>query len=180
MSHDFTESRYTDLRIATTARGGTSAPTLANVNATGIYAYQFIVGVDELHFSVQLPHGWDQGILYPHVHWCNSATWTSGAVEWTMDYIVTLPHGNTVFSGKQTITASGLTSGTAYGSQASAFPSIDLSNIGGTDYRSVSTLMLVRLSRSANTMNAGNPFLLEFDIHYGIRSPGTINTNIEP
>jgi hypothetical protein len=180
MSHDYISTRYTDLRISTTARSGASAPDFANVNSTGIYAYQFTSPTHELHFSVQLPHGWDKGILKPHVHWCNSANWTSGTVEWTMDYVVTKPNGDTVFSGKQTITATGGTSGTAYGSHVAAFPDIDLTNIGGIDYTSISTLMFVRLSRSANTMDAGNPFLIEFDMHYGIRSPGTINTNIEP
>lgn len=181
MSHDFIDTRYDDLRIATTARTGASAPSLVNVNSTGIYAYEFTSTNKELHFSAQLPHGWNKGIIKPHIHWLPSVTWTSGTCTFTLDYIVGKPTQGAVWSAKQTLTVNSATSGTAWTSQISSFSDIDLSNLGGIDYTSISTLLLVRLAVTANSMSpASTPFLVEFDIHFARNRMGTVNAASEP
>lgn len=181
MSTEFINKRWTDFRVAVAARSGGSSPTLANFNATGIYDWQFTSNVDELHFSAQMPHGWDRNtLLYPHIHWSNSAAWTSGQVTWQLDYVVGAPAGGVVWSPVQTLTVLGPTSGGAYTGLVSDFSAIDISNINGIDYRRVSALFKFRLKRPSNTMNAGNPFLGEFDLHYALDKNGTIGINTEP
>lgn len=181
MSNEFVNGKWTDLRVATTARAGASAPTLSNFNSTGIYAYKFTSNTHELHFSAQMPHGWNKNtLLHPHIHWTHDSTWTSGQVTWTLEYVTNKPGNGDPWSAKQTLTANGPTSGTAYHNIATDFSTIDVSNIGGVDYRSISTLFLFRLVRSGNTTNAGDPFLVEFDLHYAIDKHGTVGINTEP
>lgn len=124
---------------------------------------------EEVHFTVQLPHGYRTGsTLKPHVHW-TPTTADAGNVVWQFEYTVQ-EVGGTFAAGTLadcTTTAAG---GTAWVHKITACPDIDDSGLG------ISSVMYGRLMRDgdhASDTYEADVALIGFDIHFEMDSPGS-------
>ena len=171
--------RWDDVRIdATTAKiGGVRVPDFAKfrndgLGSVGVYAYMFDgTNADELFFSVQLPHSYDEGTdLKPHVHW-SPMTAGSGNVVWGLECSTAPLNGTFPATSFSTVTTGA--GGTQYKHQvASLSPDISGSGLG------ISSVLLCRLYRngpSGSDTFAGDAALLEIDFHYQMDSIGSAN-----
>ncbi len=88
-------TQYDDIRIATTSttRGGSNDPdftrSFRNGSSQGVFTWYFSPTTEEeLYFTVQLPHNWEQGTdIYPHVHWFVKSNGGVGQdVCWGLEY----------------------------------------------------------------------------------------------
>lgn len=56
----------------------------------GIWLYSFddaLLGAQkEIHFTMQMPHSWDSGPIYIHVHWVGAVDDTAAAPRWGLEY----------------------------------------------------------------------------------------------
>jgi len=138
------------------------------IGGTFTYAFAADNADDEsLLFAAQLPHSYKIGTnLRPHIHWSPSTTNTGNAVfelEYTSASI-----GGTL-GATTSITATDAADGTAFKHQLIGFDEIDGSNLG------LSSMIICRLTRlgtdSADTFT-GKAFVLEFDFHFEIDTPG--------
>lgn len=89
---------WEDLRIEPVIRGsGVQVPSFEkwydDVAGTsrGVYLYSFddvhVANQEkEIHFTMQMPHAWDQGAISIHVHWVPFATENATDVEWGLEY----------------------------------------------------------------------------------------------
>lgn len=164
---------YDDMRIpGLSVVVGSAAPDLGTFLAAGnLKAYLFAgtgVVVEEVHFAVQIPHGWKEGsVLYPHVHW-TPTTADAGNVHWQMEY--TFANVNDAFPAVTTISGTDAAATTAWTHQIDPLTSID-----GKD-KKLSAMFVGRLFRDpahASDTYAFDAALLEIDIHYEIDAPGS-------
>jgi hypothetical protein len=162
----------------------------------GVWAYAFDASeVEDLHFSVQIPHTWREGsTVYPHLHWTPSDT-ASGTVVWTFEYtwanvweaftetnyLEATPHATNNIDREQLITSfhydyangiNGLPPALTEEYKA-AHPSYY--DIG--DPKQISSMLMCRIVRHATHDDDTYPsdaFFLEFDIHIEVNSPGSV------
>ncbi|MCF8406151.1 MAG: hypothetical protein K9H58_19570 [Bacteroidales bacterium] len=150
-----------------------NSPTLTNYNSTGLYLYLFDNGstLEEVQFTVQMPHGWKQGsTIYPHIHYM-PADATSGNIHWGLEY--TWANVNGTFGTSATITMAAPTSAASNRHLVNGFPGItpivDVNN-------KISSIMICRIYRDADhtedTYNGG-VYILQFDIHYEVNTMGS-------
>ncbi len=147
--------------------GGATPATLAQIGATGAYAYFFDNGDVMCFPDQQIPHNYKEGTaIVPHIHWVPSTTatytgtWTLVIVDW-----VSVATG-TAKSATTTVTA-------AFNSAMTAdqVQSIDFSaNLSGTG-RKISSCATFTLSLA---LTAGTScYLLGLDGHYEVDSLGS-------
>jgi hypothetical protein len=176
MSHDLISDRWDDFQLLGTARAGASAPTLAQIGTTGIYALRFAAN-DEVHTQFEMPHGWNLGTLKFHIHMLDPAAWASGTMTWTLDYIHSSPASGSSWGTptKTTLTANSLSTGTAWTTTNIDFADINLTSPSPA----VSHLIACRLALTANTTGV-NPFLISFAVHFQRRRLGTLTPLTDP
>lgn len=124
---------------------------------------------EEVHFSVQMPHGWKEGsTIYPHVHWAPS-TAASGGVTWVLEY--TWANINGTFGSSSTMTFDDSTDSTALKHHIA----VNGTGIDGSG-KTLSSMLICRLYRDVSDANddyGADAFLLEFDIHYELDTVGS-------
>ena len=138
------------------------------IGGTYTYAFSATNADDEsLLFSAQLPHSYKIGTnLKPHIHWSPSTT-NTGNVVFELEYTAASIYGTI---GATTSTTTTIESGgVAFKHQLAMFDDIDGSDLG------LSSMIICRLTRlgtdAADTFT-GKAFVLEFDFHFEIDTPG--------
>lgn len=173
--------KWDDLRLAgTDLRAGASAPSFTNFR-NGLYLQGFVSNqVDEVHFTVQLPHAWKEGSdIHPHIHWTHNVAspGNNAGVVWKLEY--SWVNIGSAFPATSTMTAA-LTWTTSPPAQHVNIltPFLDSE---GTDHivglgKTVSSQLIGRLYRDT-TDNADNwaqiALLIELDFHYQIDTLGS-------
>jgi hypothetical protein len=156
---------WDDIRVAgTQTQLGASAPDPINFSDSStlkILAFDGSVTMEEVYFSVQIPHGYKAGTnLHPHVHWSPS-TAGAGFCKWNLEYSMTNISG--VFPNVTTIAESGYCSSDQWKHMITELPIIE-----GSGFL-LSTMLHGRLYRDPtdgdDTYEADACFL-EFDIHF--------------
>ena len=167
---------WDDLRIPIFTRTGGVSPTFTNSPALGgnstLYYYQFANNAtNNIYFELQMPHGWDGGIIYPHVHVVPTTT-NVGSIRFTLEY-------------------AWASIGSVYGASSSI--NLDLTTTDGvawkhhicgndtgitptTSQNGLSSMLIGRLYHNAT--GTGNTFtgavgLLAFDLHYASNTIGS-------
>jgi len=152
---------YDDWRWTGSAAAPPSSPAaLAEVNATGIYAWEFTNGEALFFPDQQLPHDYKEGTdLIPHLHWMPSTTATYTGT-WTLEVIYHLSVATgTALSAKETTTIAFNSAMTAFQMQSANFSA----TLTGTN-RKISSILHARLSLA---LSAGaSCFLNGLDAHY--------------
>lgn len=130
---------------------------------------------EELFLSVQMPHAWDGGSIYPHMHWF--ATTASSAaghqVRWGLEY--SWASIGKTFSAPATVYAS-----TQFPNEQieankhyiTSFAAISPT----TSQNGISSMLHIRLFRDSTVAGDSfvhGAFLSEFDIHYSMDTIGS-------
>jgi hypothetical protein len=153
---DYDDWRWT----GSAAAPATNPADLADVNASGVFAWRFTDGETLMFPDQQLPHDYKEGTdIHQHIHWCPSTTATYTGT-WTLEYVDWLDavQGSAI-QAKKTITAAFNASLTAYQMQTQLFSDV----LAGTN-RKISSMVHAKLTL---TLSAGTScFLLGLDGHY--------------
>ena len=152
---------YDDWRWTGSAAAPPSNPAaLADVNSTGIYAWEFTNGEALFFPDQQLPHDYKEGTdLVPHIHWMPSTT-AAYTGTWTLEFIDHLSAATgAALQAKTILTASFNAAMTAFQQQTANFSA----NITGTN-RLISSTLHARLSLALSVGTAC--FLNGLDAHY--------------
>ena len=179
---------WDDLRIEPVARAtGTNTPAFEKYyddsgnTSRGVYLYSFDDAITasekELHFTMQLPHSWNQDDIYIHVHWVPSTADTSATPRWGLEYAWAEPGSN--FSDSTIIYATGnhlseadLTANRHY---ITSFAALSPT----TSQDGLSSVLIGRLFRNsgdaADTYDVGGNKcgLLYIDAHFQLNSLGS-------
>ena len=133
-------------------------------------------------FTLQMPHAWKEGSdIFPHVHWTTGKNGSGSApgsdtVEWNLEYSwasVGEVFPGTTINTKSTVAAPNTGDGhvalkehviTPLGSIAGTFEGVK---------KTLSSMLVCRLYRSASDSYGGDAGLLEIDFHYEIDSDGS-------
>jgi len=174
---NITTTKWEDLQLIGSLRVGGTAPAFGNYDGTGVYMYEFSSSaINELHSNTQIPHACS-GLMIPHVHWITSTNGV-GSTKWNIKIIIWKGMNSTYATAlDETITspAPAVEKQTVIAN----FSQIDVSNIGGVDYRP-SGIMAIRIRRLGNDGGddyAGTSWLGGFDIHYSVgQFGGSIST----
>ena len=164
---------WDDLRVpVTSAKPGNVLPEFgAFLAAGGLKTWLFDGGgrAEEIHFTVQLPHGYKVGTdLTPHVHWTPTDTGV-GNVRWSLEYTWIDIDGT--FGASTTIHTVDAASTTAW-----EHLRIDFATIDGSAITGISSMLVCRLFRdSADVLDtyASDAALLEIDFHYEMDTFGS-------
>jgi hypothetical protein len=149
----------------------------------GLLAYRFDIN-DQVFIEFHILHDYAPGTdLYLHAHWShNTAGVTTGSVTWSFEVLYAKGHDQAAFTTAKTVTITQAASTTQY---QHMIAEVQATISGGsvtqqdTDDIEIDGLLLVRVSLTANTMDAGaKPFLHMCDIHY--QSTGFISKNKSP
>lgn len=173
---------WDDLMVpGTSVRVGAIAPDLEGGfgGNSNLFLYQFdgVNTVEEVHFSIQMPHCWKEGsTIYPHVHFApvstNSSDTNQRRVRFSLEY--TWANINSTF-GAASILQLDSDLFVPNTSQWRHLLAKNSSGISGLN-RNLSSMLLCRLYRdpadSADTYPQDAAFL-QFDIHYEIDSLGS-------
>jgi len=168
---------FTSVKI----RSETSPPDFAQfqddgASSTGVYGYAFDASaLQEVFFTIQMPHSWAGTAIHPHIHW-SPETDATGSVVWGMEYTWINYHPTTSleFPASTTITA---TSDPIDG-QALHHLITEFSSITPTvdEQDGISSIIVVRFFRAAENDSdtyAADAFALSFDIHYERNTVGS-------
>lgn len=130
----FTPGMYEDVNMGVgRSQVGGSAPSLVNVNSTGIYLRAFSIG-DSVSDSFEIPHAGKVSVaMTPHIHFLPDAA-PSGTqyVNWQIEYVLLANNG--IFQTPTTITTGDIqVNASAFQIQVSNFSSTitNLSDVGG-------------------------------------------------
>jgi hypothetical protein len=171
---------YDDLRMpATSSEPG---PLAANVPTWGPFlgagnlnCWRFSgagASVDELFFTVQLPHRYVEGTdIEPHIHWAPTDI-NAGGVYWQLEY--TWEDPSLVFPAVGTIGSATISAGAMGAAWRHNITS--LGTISPPTSGTISSMLVMRLFRDAahaSDTYGSDAALLELDIHYEVDSPGS-------
>ena len=169
------ETVWDDVRVPglSVEAPGPNAPTLgAFLGAGGLLAWRFTgvgVLVNEVYFTVQLPHGYKEGTdIVPHVHWTPTDA-NAGNVVWQLEYSWQNVNGG-AFPATTTITTTQAASGTAWDSLVANFAAIS-----GTG-KQISSQLVCRLFRDpahASDTYGFDAALVEVDFHFEVETLGS-------
>ncbi len=164
---------------------GASAPTrkeFKNNVTLWWFSASIVQDVQEVHFTVQLPHSYKIGTpLGPHVHWTTTTgtpSNTNGRVVWGLEYTVMSIGGafpaTTTITGDQVISTISIANTGQH--LITALPQIPSTNLG------ISAVLVCRLFRNASATEddfASPAGLLGFDIHFEKDTQGSRNEFIK-
>jgi hypothetical protein len=173
---------WDDLMIpGQSVRVGGTAPDFASgfVGDSTMWSYLFdgTGTVEEVHFSVQLPHAWKQGsTIYPHVHFAptstNSGDTASRVVRFTLEYTWANIYGTFGSTSTINLDSDGFVPNTSQWKHLLCKNATGISGSGKT----LSSMLMCRLFRdggdAADTYPQDVAFL-QFDIHYEIDAFGS-------
>lgn len=168
------EDAWEDVRVALFSRTGGTAPSYTSGFAgnASLYTWHFSPSAaNMLYFETQLPHGWDGGVIYPHVHWSPTTTGT-GVVRWVFEYV--LKSINETFGASSNLICD---SEIATASQWKHVIAGNVSGVTpGATQDNISAIMVGRLYRDGAATEdtyADAAALLAIDIHYKTRYLGS-------
>lgn len=156
-------------------QGSNSKPSFDETNVGLLFPYNDNSAI--IYMVVQIPHKYKVGSdIYPHIHWQQSI---SSFPTWSMSY--------KWFNNNEAVPASFTTITTDTGeftyssgnlAQISAFPAITgaTNSEGGglsSTEKGISSVLLIKLWRSANTGPNANILAFQFDIHIEIDTQGS-------
>lgn len=162
---------WDDLRFAATNTRVNPATSKPDFDFTNVEYLFDDTDTETIVMIGQMPHAWQLGSnIEPHVHWLQDA---SGNVKWQLDYMI-MDIGDTEPGSFTTITTTNAletyTSGVIH--QYSDFAEIDMSS-----FNRVSAILIFKLSRlggdEQDTMS-GDARFKEFDIHFKMDTPGSV------
>lgn len=176
-----TATTWTDLLInpALASSNGNNKPVWSKFVETNIFTWAFAdAAVNEITFTVQLPHNYKEGsTIYPHVHWSSTTDPGTTRVKWVLEY--QWVNHQTSFTATTTSTESGFQIAGVTGRSVNAYEHIitPISSAGlvGTG-KSISSLLICRLYRDGSAADdtfTGTAFLLSADFHFEIDSFGS-------
>lgn len=168
--------KWDDLRLAgTDLRAGASAPAFTNFRG-GLWLQGFVTNqVDEVHFTIQMPHAWKEGTdISPHIHWTHNvlSPGNNAGVVWKMEYSWT--NIGDPFPTTNTLEAP-LTWTTSPPAQYKHILTPFSADISGTG-KKISSQIIGRLYRDTTDDRdtwSGIALLIELDFHYQIDSLGS-------
>jgi hypothetical protein len=169
---------WEDLRVpvTSTARQGSNDPSFSRfrtngAGSQGVFLYYFSSTVEEeLYFTVQLPHSYDEGTnLEPHVHFICSTTGATGTVVWGLEY--TWSNVLEVFGNTTLITGTATVGPT----DTNRHLICELPTMDGTG-KKLSSMIICRVYRAStspsDTLNT-EAGLMEIDFHYKMCGMGS-------
>lgn len=179
---------WDDLRVEPVARTtGSNAPTFekwlddSGGTSRGVYLYSFddanAGSEKEVHFTMQMPHGWNGGDIHIHVHWIGAVADTTAEPRWGLEYAwkeIGEVFGDTtiVYAATKYPTDADVTAFKHYLTEFSA-------TSPGSTADGLSSVLIGRLFRdsanAADTYNATGAKcgLLYIDAHYQLNSIGS-------
>jgi len=169
-----THITYDDLRVAASSAkttGASNVPDFEKVQdstgTVGVYTYVFSpTTMEQVFFSVQMPHQYNGGTVYPHVHWTPTDATTDDTVVWALEY--TWANIGSAFGETRTVYGKGVTAGNLVHTLT------NLTEIDGSG-KSESSMLICRLYRDAANDSddyADDAAYLEFDLHYPLSQIG--------
>lgn len=166
---------WDDLRFPASAvnpPGLVADPDFDAVNGGWLFA---AAGTEVLFLMAQLPHAWREGTtLRPHVHW-QKTTSAAGDVYWRLEY-KWAPRAAVMDAAFTAMNATSPVSGTPDNDTANEHLITAFGDLAATG-KAISDMLVMKLSRIGG--DAADDYgddcrLLEFDIHYVISSPGSV------
>jgi hypothetical protein len=191
-----TAKPWDDLRIEPSVRGtGSNNPTFTQFaddtalgdtgTSRGVFLYMFTdesaANEKEVFFTIQMPHGWDGGSIYMHVHWVGTVSDTTAAPRWGLEYAwkeigATFGATTTVYTDGSNYTGSGTDANVTLGIHyLSKFAAI----APGSTADGLSSILIGRLFRNSSdggdTYNAASNAcgLLYIDCHFQMARLGS-------
>jgi hypothetical protein len=171
------KSTWDDLRfpLNTIAQGQLNPPDYEQfrddgAGSVGVFAYHFDPTTEEeMFFTTQLPHRWDQGTeLHPHIHW-SPTTAVAGDVVWGLEYIIFNPTG-AIPATTTTLTATASTNAST-DAQVTMFGTIN--GTGFTESAQLCCRVYRAAGDAADTYTA-DAVAFEIDIHFLAVKHGTL------
>lgn len=177
---------WNDLVInpATARNEGNNTPDWSLFVSPYIYTWKFSPStVNEVDFSVQMPHNYKEGsTIYPHVHWSSTTAAGTNRVRWVLYYQWVNFGDNYVSSTSTYVYGTALADNdavslTAYQHTITPMNPNGVANAGisGTD-KKISSVLMCRLYRDGSNGAdnfSGSAYLLSVDFHYEIDSFGS-------
>jgi len=176
-----TATSFTDLVVnpATARNSGGTTPNWSQFVSTNIYTWHFADGaIQEVNFSVQLPHGYKEGsTIYPHIHWAPSSVAAAlTRVRWVLEYQWVDLHGaftaTTATSAVGTEVVDGATESLVQYEHAITPIGTGIVGTG----KKISSILMCRLYRDGGGVGdnfTGTAALLSIDFHYEIDTFGS-------
>lgn len=164
--------RYEDLNVAPFSANvglGINPPNIVKLKgngagSAGVYTFGFSnVQEQEVFFSVQLPHSWNEGTdIYPHVHF-TTPTQTATTITWGLEYSWT----NVLDTvSNSTIITNPINTPPAYQHTICSLPTISGAS------KKISSILNCRLFRQTGGY-VGNALLLSVDFHVRLNTIGS-------
>lgn len=149
---------------------GNSAPDLIQVAGGTMRrrAFDGVNTVEQLFGDIEIPHGWQPGSVYAHVHW-QPVNGNVGSVKWQVTYVYAAD--DEVDSAEATTSLIQAAPGLAWQHTFAALPVIDL----GTD-RPIGTQLGFRLFRDPTDGDddyGSDAMLITFGVHVEMRRLGS-------
>jgi len=141
--------------------------------STGVYGYAFSASeLQEVFFTIQMPHSWAGTAIYPHIHWSPSDN-TAGIVTWGIEYTwVNYSTSSKLFPATE-ISTTNYTVSTNQGKHH-LIAKFDAITPIVDEQDGISSILVVRFFRDAdNDTYAADAFALSFDIHYEKNTVGS-------
>lgn len=172
-------TRWDDLKVpvSSTTKGGSKDPEfkiLRNNSSQGVFIQWFDKdSEEELYFTAQMPHAWNEGTaIMPHIHWTAATDVGIDKVVWGLEY--TWANVGEVFSVPAIITGSNPVA--TYAPVAAFEHAITSLGPITAPGKTLSSMLVCRIFRqaadSADTF-AADAGLLEIDFHFQIDSDGS-------
>jgi len=173
-------TRWEDLKVpvSSTTKGGSKDPEfkiLRNKSGSqGVFIQWFDKdNEEELYFTAQMPHGWNEGTaIMPHIHWTAATNVGTDKVVWGLEYtwanVGELFGETTIITGSDSVAIYAPVS--AYEHAITPLGAISASG------KTLSSMLVCRIFRKAadGADNfGGDAGLLEIDFHYQIDSDGS-------
>lgn len=171
----YAHAYWTDLKAPATAINPPGAASDPDVEATtGLLLFDS-GGTELIYTALQMPHEWVEGsFIVPHVHWTKTSS-AAGNVVWQLRY--RYANAGEVFTGwsaalqQSSVVAGTPDNNTDWEHLISSFGSVEIPT------GLISMMLIVEIARiggDAADTYAADARLLEFDIHYQLNAPGSV------
>jgi hypothetical protein len=149
--------------------------------STGVYGYAFSASeLQEVFFTIQMPHSWAGTAIHPHIHWspATSGTTITGNVVWGMEYTWINYHPTTSLAFPATDTLLAVSEEVTSNTKALHHLIAEFDSITPTvdQQDGISSILVVRFFRNPDNSYddyGADAFALSFDIHYERNTVGS-------